>query len=617
MKKVLLYIVLLFQIILFSCSEKKGTLSGELKRWHTITLTFNGPNTGEDAVPNPFLDYRLNVVFTHDTLKYIVPGFYAADGNSSETSGTSGSKWQVRFTPPEEGIWEYAVSFRHGKNIAVSDDPREGKPLFFDGETGSFKVGTTDKTGNDFRTKGRLQYVGKRYLQFAGTGTYFLKGGADSPENFLGYADFDGTSSKRGTEQREGEANPENNLHQYQAHLKDWKEGDPEWKNGKGKAIIGALNYLESEGMNSVYFLTMNINGDGKDVWPYTNYNERLRFDCSKLDQWEKVFSYMDKLGIMLHIVTQETENELLLDNGDTGLERKLYYRELIARFSHHLAVTWNMGEENGYADFTPKAQNTEQRKAMISYIKSHDPYHNFIVLHTHSAAKYRYPILNALLGFPYLDGPSLQIGNIKDVHMETLTWIARSGKAGKQWVVDLDEIGPASRGVDPDDRPFNNQDSVRHFALWGNLMAGGGGVEWYFGYQNHDNDLNCENWRSRDKMWDYTRYAISFFQQYLPFSEMESADSLTSDTDDYCFAKPDAIYAIYLPKGGNVTIDLRHASGNYQIYWYDPRHGGELQQGSVKSVEGGILQNTGFPPESKQLDWVVLLKKSGSDLPG
>jgi hypothetical protein len=374
--------------------------------------------------------------------------------------------------------------------------------------------------------------------------------------------------------------------------------------------MIGALNYLASKGMNSVYFLTMNINGDGKDVWPYTNYNKRLRFDCSKLDQWEKVFTYMDKLGIMLHIVTQETENELLLDNGDTKLERKLYYRELIARFSHHLAVTWNMGEENGYADFTPKAQNTEQRKAMMTYLKKHDPYNNFVVLHTHSTVKYRYPILNALLGFPYLDGPSLQIGNPIDVHKETLTWIKRSKQAGKQWVVDLDEIGPASRGVDPDNRKRNNQDSIRRYVLWGNLMAGGGGVEWYFGYQNHDNDLSCENWRSRDRMWDYTRYALDFFQHYLPFPEMEPADSLTEDSDDYCFAKPGFIYAIYLPHGGNTSIDLTQVSGKFQINWYDPRNGGELKQGSITNTNGGGLLNTGFPPDNKHLDWVVLIQR-------
>ncbi len=83
---------------------------------------------------------------------------------------------------------------------------------------------------------------------------------------------------------------PTSGFHHYQPHVVDWKEGDPQWQNGKGKGMIGALNYLSSKGMNSFYFLTLNILGDGEDVWPYTDRNERYRFDCSKLDQWEIVF---------------------------------------------------------------------------------------------------------------------------------------------------------------------------------------------------------------------------------------------------------------------------------------------------------------------------------------
>ena len=66
---------------------------------------------------------------------------------------------------------------------------------------------------------------------------------------------------------REGEANPEDVLHKYEPHIADWLEGNPTWQNGKGKGIIGAANYLHSAGVNSVYMLTMNIMGDGNDVW--------------------------------------------------------------------------------------------------------------------------------------------------------------------------------------------------------------------------------------------------------------------------------------------------------------------------------------------------------------
>ena len=86
---------------------------------------------------------------------------------------------------------------------------------------------------------------------------------------------------------------------------------------------------------------------------------------------------------------------------------------------------------------------------------------------------------------------------------------------------------------TDPDDREDNNQDTIRHEVLWGNLMAGGGGVEWYFGYRNHNNDLGCEDWRSRDRMWDYTRFALDFFEK-IPFWKMKSHDELITDEKSY-----------------------------------------------------------------------------------
>ena len=48
--------------------------------------------------------------------------------------------------------------------------------------------------------------------------------------------------------------------------------GDPTWGDGKGKAIIGAVNYLASKGMNAVSFLTFNIEGDDRNVFLYTDY---------------------------------------------------------------------------------------------------------------------------------------------------------------------------------------------------------------------------------------------------------------------------------------------------------------------------------------------------------
>ncbi|WP_249558373.1 DUF5060 domain-containing protein [Cellulophaga sp. 20_2_10] len=560
-------------------------IEGKLEEWNKVTISFNYEEFHENDEDNPFLNYRLNVTFKNGDEEIIIPGFFAADGNAAETSAKKGLVWQVRFMPNKIGKWTYKASFRKGNEIAINDDEIAGKSVGFDNETGSFVVKRSEN-----RIDGRLIYKDERYLHYSRSNKPFLKGGANSPETFLAYYEFDETPA----------------THKYQPHFKDWKKGDPTWKNEKGKNIIGALNYLASKGMNSVFFLTMNVQGDGDDVWPWTTKNDRTRFDTSKLDQWEIVFDHMDNLGLMMHIVTQETENELLLDIGELKTQRKLYYRELIARFSHHLAITWNLGEENGPVHWSPKGQSDADRKAMATYIKTHDPYHNFVALHTHSLAKEQDLYLEPLLGFEFLDGPSMQTNSLDSIHNITKKWISESQLAGKNWVVSQDEIGPADAGAKPDvDDP--NHDTIRNEVLWGNLMAGGAGVEWYFGYKYAHNDLNCEDWRSRENVWNQTKHALDFFNKYLPFDKMYAADGLTDNPDDYVFVENDKIYAIYLPEVKETKINLFGSTKKYTVKWYNPRTGGKLINGSIKKIIGGYEKSIGFPP-NKDKDWVALI---------
>lgn len=315
------------------------SLSGELKKWHNVTLICTGPQTSEADSLNPFTDYRLSVTFTNGATTYVVPGYYAADGNAAESSADSGDKWLAHFTPDAVGEWSYFVSFRTAPYIAVSNDSGISVPPL-DSASGSFFVQQSNKSGNDFRAKGMLRSVGAHHLQFAETEEYFLKGGTNSPENFLAYYEFDQTSDLGGI----NDNTLVNGLHQYAPHVQHWQQGDPTWQSGKGKGIIGALNYLAAQNVNSVYFMPYTIDGgDGRDTWMWTSPTERERFDCSKLAQWEIVFSHMDSLGIQLHLVTQEQENDQSLGDSLQQLNniRKLYYR--VQRGSNSLPLVWRL----------------------------------------------------------------------------------------------------------------------------------------------------------------------------------------------------------------------------------------------------------------------------------
>lgn len=584
----------------------QGDVSGELRRWHPITVTFEGPRADESGAVNPFTDYRLDVLFRHEdsgeTIR--VPGYFAADGNAGETGATAGSKWRAHLTPARTGTWSYEASFRTGPGIALTMSPLAGDPASFDGASGSFAVQETNKAAPDFRGRGVLRYVDAHYLRFD-NGEWFLKAGADSPETLLAYVDFDGTRAllESGVE-RSGEAIT-TGLHRYDAHVGDWRAGDPTWRDGKGKGLIGALNYLASEGMNAFSFLTMNVEGDGQNVWPWVDPTDPLRFDVSKLAQWEEVFSHADRLGLFLHFKTQETENDLLLDGGDLGPERKLYYRELIARFGHHPALNWNLGEENDIWEELDDPSQTRV-KAYASWITALDPYDHPVVIHTFPTQQVE--VYVPLLGRGTdLAGISLQT-HAENVHEDTRMWVRASSAAGKPWVVSNDEQGPASTGVKPDG-PDSNQDEIRRDVLWGNLMAGGAGVEYYFGYRFPHNDLNAQDFRSRDRMWDYTRYALEFFRNHLPFTEMRSANGLAAG-EAYVFADPGRTYAVYVPESREVQLNLRAGAGEFSVRWFDPRSGGALQTGTVQAVAGGETVSIGAPPTMDGGDWVALVQK-------
>jgi hypothetical protein len=380
--------------------------------------------------------------------------------------------------------------------------------------------------------------------------------------------------------------------------VRDWEPGDPTWGQGKGKGLIGALNYLAGTGCNAFSFLTYNAGGDGDNVWPFTSRDAKLHYDCSKLDQWGIVFDHATRLGLYCHFKLQETENDdqrlgdkrtpghvpEALDGGALGPERKLYLREMVSRYGHLLALNWNLGEEN--------TQSTEEQRAMSDYLARIDPYSHHRVIHTHPGDQDR--IYNPLLGNQSsLTGVSLQ-NPWNQVHQRTLKWVAASREAGKPWVVANDEQGSADTGVPPDlgyhgyqgktseGKKVQTPDDIRRYTLWGNLMAGGAGVEYYFGYKLPGNDLLVEDWRSRDQSWTWAGRALTFFREHhIPFWEMQNADDLVGNpqhtNERYCLAKPGQIYLVYLPHGGSAALDLSGARHRFSVRWFKPTVGGPL----------------------------------------
>jgi hypothetical protein len=611
-------------IALFGCLSHWASAQITGQKWDKTTLDFNGPLTSELAQPNPFTYYKLDVTFTHESGApiMVVPGFYAADGNADNSSATAGNVWRVNFSAPKTGKWKYSVSFKAGEMIAVKEGGVSAG--FIDGQKGELTITENTKKLPDNSANGRLQYVGKRYLEWAETRKPFLKVGADSPENMLHYADFDGTLDCYGKLGKD-----------YFKLIKTWephaKDFEPTaqpytWQNGKGKNILGTVNYLSSIGVNAFSFLTFSVDGDDGGVYPYITKNDSVfiaasneskswekglhhdRFDCSKLDQWERVFAYAETKGMYLHFKTFESEGVNLMGKDELTNERKLYYRELIARFGHHLALNWNLSEETRVT--------VDLIRKVSSYIRNLDPYKNHVVQHTYPPG---YPVKKSvaypnysyyypnLVGFQSeLTGASLQL-DVHDVHGEVKHWVTESEKSGKPWVVANDEQGSADKGVTVDashalytgKMNTDNIEDVRQKVLWGTFMAGGAGVEYYYGYKTEQNDLNAEDHRTREVKYKEAAIAQQFFTA-LAVESMKANDELTASEEDYVFGNENQL-VVYLPKGVSTAINLPKGSWSAKVF--DPIKGG------FKSTNVKIGKTISGPDKSQ--DWVLVLNKN------
>lgn len=269
-------------------------------------------------------------------------------------------------------------------------------------------------------------------------------------------------------------------------------------------------------------------------------------------------------------------------------------------RFGHHLAMNWNIGEEN--------TNSESQRKAFADFFSANDPYHHPVVIHTYIGDQSK--VYGQLYGYPSYDGASIQ-SNWENVFKDTLARVRDSRSAGRPWIVANDEQGDAQDGVVPDSVDPNHN-GIRAQVLWGNIMAGGAGVEYYFGYGHDNSDLTCQDFRSRANMWRQSLYALDFFRKFgVPFQSMSNANNRISN-GNWCLAERDngSTLVLYLPSGGTAAIDLSGLSSEtYDLKWYDPRNGGDLYDGSIKSVPRGPSRPIGFAPYNKDEDWVVLVR--------
>jgi hypothetical protein len=239
----------------------------------------------------------------------------------------------------------------------------------------------------------------------------------------------------------------------------------------------------------------------------------------------------------------------------------------------------------------------------MAQYFFEHDPYRHPIVIHNGQP-------FDDLLGVASrITGLSLQTDqpDFSRVHERVLYWIGRADATGKPLVVSVDEPGDHRHALVPDEEDPAHDDARKN-ALWGALLGGAAGVEWYFGYEHPHSDLTAQDWRSRERMWDQCRIALEFFgDNGLPFWRMRNLDRRSGSKASYVFAEPGVAYVVYLKRGDPTTLDLTDDPVVFALRWFDPRTGRFAGDG-IRITGGDVI--TLEPPSARVgSDWLAYLR--------
>lgn len=566
-------------------SDFDGIIQGNLMVNDVVILGLSGPPASETSTTNPGIyrppsvnaDYRLDCTLTHvaSGTSLVVPGFYVGDGSAANLGSVGGDTWVCLFVPSQPGNYSYSVNFREGTNVALFDGGNPGK--FFDGATGNFEIAAQPANATNFFAKGKLRASStKNRLVFA-NGEFFTPVGTGSPSNLLAYDDFDDT--------------PNNNMYRksYADHDQDFKSGDVTFRGANGTSLIGAIDYLVSKGINSITATVLTQDGN---VYPFVEPERFLAYDISKLDQWRVVFDHTAKKGMMLRLALQDSGSDRVLNDGNLLDERKLFMREMVSRFGHHLGLVWDLGE-----DLT-----VTQIQERCTFLRSIDPYKSPIAIRTTSAIPDPQLLGISCIDIISVSSATADVNSVVMDYVEAANNILRATKLVISSYEQGDGVGTTT------DDPTNNV--FRQDVLWGSLMAGGGDISYYFGTKYVENDLTTQSFRSRARLWEQSTYALSFLKN-VPVQDMIGNNNLVTN-GNWCFHNEKHSVVVVYKKSGIAagSIDLLAPPGSlYNVRWYNPRTGGALQKVSSTSVVGsGQDVPLGLAPNGENGDWLVLL---------
>jgi len=498
-------------------------------------------NVGWPRASNPFTDAVFQGFFeTIDGSKrWQVEGF--ADSQD-------GSVFRIRFMPPAPGRYRYSVQYREGSVARTSQ--------------GSF--GATD---GHRRGPVRVDPQYPWHFIWEGTGEHYFFNGATAYW-LMGWRDDEVIYSSI------------ERLHKLKV-------------NRIRVTLAGRTNIFFGEpvmvGEKWTVFITPWPAKQADDIFhPGFDYS---RFHLPYWQKFERALRFARDRDMILSVVLDMNDGRVHPAAGSADEHRFIQYA--IARFAAFSNVTWDLGDDlNGYRD-------NAWARATGTSIKKWDPYQHLAT--SHPAADW-----NDQQDRTAIDFTSFQEWS-RNQHAFMLDQRKKQARLGRIIPQTNEEYGyedhyPLWAPPPPDGE---SADTLRRTA-WDIYMAGGyqtGGESARRGtYVWPDTGGGWVNGRGDDTMLLYQGYAhiVDFFSSFRWWTT-EPHDELV-DNGNYCLALPGEIYAIYLPRGGRVTVRLQ--PGRYEGHLFNAVSGEKL---GLPPVAGGRWTSPLMPGD---YDWAILLKK-------
>ena len=461
-----------------------------------------------------------------------------------------GGVFRIRFMPPQAGSYKYSVTYRQGK--------------FEKTATGSFGA-------IDARRRGTIRVDGKYPWHFvwAGTGEHYF---------------FNGTTAfwLMGWRDERTIQFSIDRLHRLQI-------------NRIRVAVAGRTNLYYGEpvmiGPNWTFFLTP-WPAEKTDDFSHPGF-DYSRFNLAYWQKYERMLKYARDRDMIISLVLDMSDGKIHPAAGSDDEHR--FIRYAAARFGAFSNITWDLGDDlDSYRD-EKWAHETG------TLLQGWDPY-------KHLETSHPTKIVHQDRSSSWFGFTSYQEWS-RDQHRLMLESRKLQEQAGRIIPQTNEEYGYE------DHYPLwalpgsDSADTLRRTA-WDIAMAGG--------YQTAgetarrgtniwpDMGGGWMNGRGDDTMTMFLGYGhmVDFFTSFEWWKT--NPDDEAVNNGNYCLSDPGKTYAVYLPRGGDVAIQLR--PGQYRAYWFSAVTGQKID---LPPVEGPPTagQSWTSPAAPDGNDWALLLR--------